>query len=109
VNIDHHRLLFTVVGTRAALERAVLALAERAIKAVDLRHHYGVHARVGALDVVPFVPLAGSTMTAAVSLAHRAGGLIAETFNVPVFFYGTAALWAVGELPVLPRQPRGPR
>jgi glutamate formiminotransferase len=81
----------TFVGDAAAVGSAALALAERAIGAIDLRTHQGVHPRTGAVDVVPFVPLEGATMAECVSLAREIGRAIGDRFRVPVYLYGAAA------------------
>lgn len=87
----HHRSVFTCVGAAEALRRAVVQLFTEAVKTVDLTRHAGVHPRLGALDVVPFVPLGDTPMTAAVAAAHATGRLLAERFDVPVLFYEHAA------------------
>ncbi len=87
----HNRSVFTFVGAPDALEAAVLALAARAIDTIDLTTHRGVHPRIGALDVVPFVPLAGAGLPDAVALARRVGSALAERFDLPVFLYEAAA------------------
>jgi glutamate formiminotransferase len=88
---DHHRAVFTVLGAPAAIELAALALVAAALAAVDMRRHAGRHPRLGAVDVLPFVPLAGATLTVAVNLAHRVGERLAELHGVPVYFYEAAA------------------
>lgn len=99
---DHHRSVFTFIGDAPAVESAALALARVAVRRIDLRQHAGVHPRLGVLDVVPFVPLAGSSMPEAVDLAHEVGHAIAMELAVPVFFYAEAAVVASRrELPVL--------
>src|SRR5262245_62860547 len=65
----HNRSVFTLAGEGAALEAAVLALFEQAVANIDLRTHHGEHPRMGAVDVVPFVPLTGATMADAVAIA----------------------------------------
>src|SRR5262249_11683747 len=70
---------------------AVLALVERAVGAIDLRAHRGEHPRLGAVDVVPFVPIEGASMTDCVALAKRVGGEIAQRVDVPLFLYEEAA------------------
>jgi glutamate formiminotransferase len=90
-DVDHHRSVFTFLGPPAAVEQAALALARAAVRLIDLRRHRGVHPRIGAIDVVPFVPLAGSSMAEAVRVARRMGAAFAEETGVPVFFYGGAA------------------
>jgi glutamate formiminotransferase len=88
---SHNRSVFTFTGDAAAVERAVLALFERAVAAIDLRTHRGVHPRIGAVDVVPFVPIADATMADCVALARRVGATIAGRFHVPVYLYEEAA------------------
>jgi len=88
---SHNRSVFTMVGDPQALESAVLALADGAVAAIDLRSHRGEHPRVGALDVVPFIPIEGATMADCVALAKRVGRAIAERFGVPVYLYEEAA------------------
>ncbi len=88
---DHNRSVFTLVGTAEELEQAAVTLAHEAASRVDLRAHRGVHPCVGALDVVPFVPLAGSRMNECVDVALRVGERIARETRVPVFLYGRAA------------------
>lgn len=87
---DHHRSVITFIGEPPAVEAASLAGARFALDHIDLRRHSGVHPRVGALDVLPFVPLHGLTMDEAVTSAHRVGHALAE-MGLPVFFYGQAA------------------
>ena len=88
---DHHRSVFTIIGDAADVERSVLALALTAVELVDLTKHRGVHPRIGAVDVIPFVPLRGASMRDAVAAAHRLGQQLAAEAGVPVFFYGEAA------------------
>lgn len=88
---DHHRSVFTFLGAPDAVEAAALALAARALALVDMRRHHGAHPRVGALDVLPFVPLAGAAMADAVALARRAGHAIGARHALPVYYYGAAA------------------
>jgi len=88
---DHHRSVFTLVGLPGALEAALLDLAEAVVERIDLAEHEGVHPRVGALDVVPFIPLGTTPMSTAVATAHRWGQTMAERLEVPVFAYGDAA------------------
>jgi len=86
----HHRTVLTLVGEADALVEAVSRLAESARRIVDLRRHRGVHPRLGAIDIVPFVPLAGSRMDAAVETARHAAKRLGE-LGFPVFLYGRAA------------------
>lgn len=88
---DHHRAVFTLVGAPAAVVDGALALGRAAIRRIDMRRHAGVHPRLGAVDVVPFVPLDGLGMADAVAAAHRFGEAFAQEHGIPVFFYGAAA------------------
>jgi glutamate formiminotransferase/glutamate formiminotransferase/formiminotetrahydrofolate cyclodeaminase len=90
---DHHRAVLTLAGDPDALHGALLALFEVAVESIDLRHHQGVHPRIGAVDVVPFVPLAEdpeAAMPRAVAAARRLGEAVAQCFGIPVFLYGEA-------------------
>jgi glutamate formiminotransferase len=88
---SHNRSVFTLVGDAAGVEQAVLALFERAIADIDLRTHRGEHPRLGAVDVVPFVPIEGVTMAECVALAKKVAAEVAERFGVPVFLYEEAS------------------
>ncbi len=87
----HHRSVLTIAGNARAVVDAALALAGVAVEAIDLRTHRGVHPRIGALDVLPFVPLGGATLEDAATLAHEAGERIWERYGIPSFYYGAAA------------------
>jgi glutamate formiminotransferase len=91
-DVDHHRSVFTFLGPPPVVERAALALGRAAVALIDLRRHRGVHPRMGAVDVVPFVPLRGCSMADAVAAARRMGRAFATETGVPVFFYEEAAL-----------------
>ena len=88
---SHNRSVFTLVGDAAGVERAVLALFERAVADVDLRTHTGEHPRLGAVDVVPFVPIEGVTMAECVALAKKVGAGVAARFQIPVYLYEEAS------------------
>src|SRR5687768_3633547 len=88
---SHNRTVYTFAGEPGALRDAVLRLYAAAIAAIDLRAHDGVHPRIGAVDVVPFVPLQGTTIEECVTLAKNTAALVAERFHVPVFLYEEAA------------------
>lgn len=88
---DHNRSVITFAGERhAVLESAIRATAA-ALQLIDLRVQTGVHPRLGALDVLPFIPLEGSTLAECVDLAHEAGERIWWELGVPVYFYEAAA------------------
>ena len=84
---SHNRSVLTLVGDAAPLKAAILALFEEAVAAIDLRHHQGEHPRLGAVDVVPFVPIEGVTMADCVTLAKDVAAAVAERFALPVFLY----------------------
>ena len=88
---SHNRSVFTLVGDAAGVERAVLALFERAVADIDLRTHTGEHPRLGAVDVVPFVPIEGVTMAECVALAKKVGAEVAARFQIPVYLYEEAS------------------
>jgi len=87
----HNRSVITMAGEPGALEAAVLALFELAVAEIDLRTHTGEHPRLGAVDVVPFIPIEGATMDDCVRLAQETGADVARRFNVPVYLYEEAA------------------
>ncbi|MBI2161982.1 MAG: hypothetical protein HYU25_16665 [Candidatus Rokubacteria bacterium] len=80
---DHHRSVFSFLGPPDTIEAAALALAARVVELLDMRLHRGLHPRVGALDVLPFVPLRGCSMDDAVALARRVGRAIGERHALP--------------------------
>jgi len=88
---SHHRAVYTLAGDAAPLKAAILSLYESVIATVDLRVHQGEHPRLGAVDVVPFVPIEGVTMGDCVTLAREVGTEVAARFGVPVFLYEEAA------------------
>lgn len=88
-DIDHDRTVLTLLGSARQLVDAVDRLAQAVVERIDLREQQGVHPRVGALDVVPFVPLGTATLADAVAAAHQAGERLAR--RAPVFFYEAAA------------------
>jgi glutamate formiminotransferase len=88
---SHNRSVFTLAGDAEPLRTAILALFARATDAIDLRTHQGEHPRVGAVDVVPFVPIEGVTMDECVALARRVGAEVADRFGVPVYLYEEAS------------------
>ena len=88
---DHHRSVVTVIGPPKLVEDAAFAGAAVAVNKIDLRDHQGVHPRIGAIDVLPFVPLAGLSMTDAGASARRVGNRIANELRLPVYFYGQAS------------------
>jgi glutamate formiminotransferase len=87
----HHRSVLTAFGEAEPLLEAAVALAEVTCRHIDLRTHRGLHPRIGALDVLPFVPIAGATMAEAASLARRAAVRIWDELRIPSFYYGAAS------------------
>src|SRR6266702_364232 len=90
-NPDHNRSVISFVGEPGPVKDAALASSQKAIELIDLRNHKGEHPRMGAVDVVPLVPLSGVTMEDCVALARAFGEEFAEKFHVPVFLYEEAA------------------
>ena len=88
---DHNRSVLTLAGEPDPLHAALLALYAVALREIDLTHHSGVHPRVGAVDVTPFVPLAGTAMEVAVAAAERLGAAVADRFGLAVYLYEQAA------------------
>ncbi|HPD57841.1 MAG TPA: glutamate formimidoyltransferase [Smithellaceae bacterium] len=89
---DHNRSVFTFLGEPDDVRDAALAAAGEALKLIDMRGQEGAHPRLGAVDVVPFIPLAQAVMKDAVAAAREFGRIFFEKFGVPVYFYGAAAL-----------------
>ena len=90
-NEDHNRCVISFVGEHDHVKDAAMAAARKAIELIDLRNHKGEHPRMGAVDVVPFIPLSGTSMEDCVRLAKEFGIEFAEEFQVPVFLYEEAA------------------
>ena len=87
---DHNRTEATFLGAPDAVEAAAMAVTSRALELIDMQKHKGSHPRIGAVDVVPFVPIRNMTMTEAVEIARRFGRAFAEKHQIPVFFYEEA-------------------
>jgi len=88
---SHNRSVLTMAGESPAVERALEATIEVAIEAIDMERHTGEHPRIGAVDVIPFVPLGTTTLDACVVLARAFGLRIAERFGIPVYLYARAS------------------
>jgi len=88
---DHHRSVFTFVGEPEEVKEAALSFALKAIDLIDMREHKGEHPRLGAVDVVPFVPIHGVEMEEAVRIAREFGKELGRR-GIPIFFYEEAAL-----------------
>ncbi|MBA5867910.1 MAG: glutamate formimidoyltransferase [Nitrospira sp. CR1.3] len=91
MDADHHRSVLTFVGRPEAAGEAAFRAIRVATDLIDLRKHDGVHPRVGATDVVPFVPVRGVTMRDCVQLAKRLGQRVGQELEIPVFLYEQAA------------------
>jgi glutamate formiminotransferase/formiminotetrahydrofolate cyclodeaminase len=91
MDADHHRSVITYAGEPDAVVEASVRVARRAAELIDLTHHHGQHPRMGALDVLPFVPIKGVTMDDCVQLAWRTGERIARELQIPVYLYERAA------------------
>lgn len=88
---NHNRSVLTLAGGPDVLAEAAFAAAKKAVELIDLRTHQGEHPRMGAIDVLPFIPLKDATMADAIGLAERVGRRIGEELKVPVFLYESAA------------------
>lgn len=88
---DHNRMVVTVIGEPEALKAAVLEAIAVAKDCIDLTKHQGQHPRMGAVDVVPFIPIRNCTMDEAIALSKEVGKEIAERFDIPVFLYEKSA------------------
>jgi glutamate formiminotransferase len=90
-DVDHNRSVLTFVGTPDAVKEAALAVSGKAIELIDLNKHRGQHPRMGAVDVVPFIPISEVTMADCVQLSKDFAAEYASRFKVPVFLYEEAA------------------
>ena len=88
---SHNRSVLTIAGESEAVSEALERLVARAIREIDMDEHTGEHPRIGAVDVVPFVPLGETTLDECIELARRFGKRIAERFELPVYLYAAAA------------------
>jgi glutamate formiminotransferase len=88
---DHNRSVFTFLGEGEALVSAMAGLVGAALAAIDLRTHKGAHPRLGAVDVIPFVPVRGATSADCVALAKTLGKILADRYGLPVYLYEDAA------------------
>jgi glutamate formiminotransferase len=88
---SHNRSVLTIAGPAGPVSAALEALVAAAVRDIDMDDHSGEHPRIGAVDVVPFVPLGDTTMDEAIELARRFGARVAERFDLPVYLYARAA------------------
>ena len=91
IDPDHNRSVITFVASPERIVDAAFAVVARAAELIDMREHKGEHPRLGATDVLPFVPIRGVTLDDCVRLAHQAGERIANELAIPVYFYERAA------------------
>ncbi len=103
---DHNRSVLTFAGPAAHVVTAMEAATAEAIARIDMTAHQGQHPRVGAVDVVPFVPLGGTSMAECVALARDFGARVAERFELPVYLYARAATRATREVLADIRRPQ---
>ena len=88
---DHNRMVVTAIGEPEAMKQAVIEAVGIAVKEIDLTKHEGQHPRMGAVDVIPFIPIKGLTIEEADTLAKEVGKIVAEKFDLPVFLYEKSA------------------
>ena len=88
---DHNRLVVTLVGELEALCEAVVEAVGVAVRLIDLNQHTGQHPRMGAVDVIPFIPIKNTSMEEAIELSKKVAAKVAELFNLPVFLYEKSA------------------
>jgi len=88
---SHNRSVVTLAGDAESMAQAAVLLTRQAVALIDMNEHRGHHPRLGAVDVIPFVPIGGATMDECVALARRVGETVWTTLQVPVYFYAEAA------------------
>ncbi len=88
---DHNRLVVTAIGEPGELQKAVIAAMGEAIAIIDMRRHQGQHPRMGAVDVVPFIPVKNVTMTEAVALSKAVAAEASQKYDLPIFLYEASA------------------
>src|SRR6516165_642409 len=91
MDADHNRCVITLVGEREAIQEAAIRGVGRAAELIDLTKHEGAHPRMGAADVVPFIPIDGVTIEDCVAMAKHVGAEITKRFGIPVYLYESAA------------------
>ena len=88
---DHNRSVVTVVGDPDAVSEAIFKMSKKAVELIDLRHHTGAHPRMGAVDVIPFVPIKNATLEECVELSKKVGKRVGEELRIPVYLYEKSA------------------
>jgi glutamate formiminotransferase len=91
MDFDHNRSVVTLVGEPDEIEKATFDMAKKAVELIDLRDHKGEHPRMGAVDVIPFIPVMNITMKECIEISKRVGKRIAEELNIPVYLYEKSA------------------
>jgi glutamate formiminotransferase len=91
MDADHNRCVITLVGERDAIEEAAIRGVGKAAELIDLTQHQGAHPRLGAADVIPFIPIDGVTIEDCVAMARHVGEQIWKRFKIPVYLYEAAA------------------
>src|SRR6185503_9113471 len=91
MDVDHHRSVVTFVGSKENIGEAAVRAIGKAVELIDLNSHSGKHPRIGAADVVPFVPLGHVTLEECVTIAHQVGEQAWQRFQIPIYFYEAAA------------------
>jgi len=91
MDADHNRCVITLVGEREPIQEAAIRGVGKAAELIDLNLHQGAHPRMGAADVVPFIPIEGVTIADCVAMARHVGGEIWKRFQIPVYLYEAAA------------------
>lgn len=91
MDANHNRCVITFIGSRASVVDAAMAGARKAVDLIDMNRQHGEHPRIGALDVLPFVPISGVTIEDCVALARTAGKRLADDLGIPVYLYAAAA------------------
>ncbi len=90
-DVNHNRLVVTLVGEPEPLREAIIEAVGIAVRIIDLNHHQGQHPRMGAVDVIPFIPIKNVTMDEAIELSKEVGTQVADMYNLPVFLYEKSA------------------
>jgi glutamate formiminotransferase len=88
---DHNRMVVTAIGTAQGIKAAVMLAMDQALAAIDMTHHQGQHPRMGAVDVVPFIPVQDATMNEAIALSREVAQEAATRFGLPIFLYERSA------------------
>jgi glutamate formiminotransferase len=99
-DVDHNRMVITLLGPPKAVGEGTVAVAREAVRRIDLRSHRGAHPRIGAVDVIPLVPVWSVSMDECVALSRQIGGALAAELEIPVYLYEASA--AAGRQSALP-------